>query len=100
MIIPGDKFTFFMPHGKALVIFPVEPGFDGVRIEPADCMIEDEFQRDAWRFPGRFYVLGGEIKVPSRWKATRSPSTPEARRIADLYGLKVTACYSRPKKAA
>ena len=96
MLTAGERIEIFMPPGKALVIFPVEPGYDGVRIEPADCMIEDEFQRDAWRFPGRFYALGAEVLVPNRWHVTRSPKTPEAKRIAELYGVPVAACYSRP----
>jgi hypothetical protein len=100
MMIAGDKFTFLLPPGKVLLVFPVEPGFDGARIEPEDSVLEAQFDSDAWRFPGRFYVLGGDLRVPKRWKAARSPATPEARRIADLYGVPVAACYSRPKKAA
>ena len=52
------------PEGKVMVVFPVCEGRDGVRFEPESRYIEDQFQRDAWRFPGRFYVLGAEGDQP------------------------------------
>lgn len=96
ILTAGERIEIFMPPGKALVVFPVEPGYDGVRIEPADCMIEHEFERDAWNFPARFYSLGAEVLVPPRWRVDRSPTTAEAKRIGELYGLPVAACYRRP----
>ncbi len=99
MIIEGERLSVFLPPGKVMVVFPCWEGYDGVRIEPADCPIEDEFQGDCWKFPGRFYSLGGLVQVPKRWCVTRSPTTAEAQRIAGLYDLEVTACYFRPAPA-
>lgn len=59
------------PQGKVMVVFPVCEGRDGVRFEPEGRYIEDQFQRDAWRFPGRFYVLGAEGSDITDWQCLR-----------------------------